>query len=124
MASADQAQIGVAVLGSTGSVGRQTLEVIAEHPERFRVVALAARHDTPLFREQIARHRPELVALQQPPGDGFPEGRAGRLDSYGILGMRERAASIGARRPSSSMPGCTTLRECSPTRARASSTRR
>ncbi|MEZ4564652.1 MAG: 1-deoxy-D-xylulose-5-phosphate reductoisomerase [Thermomicrobiales bacterium] len=73
MASADQAQIGVAVLGSTGSVGRQTLEVIAEHPERFRVVALAARHDTPLFREQIARHRPELVALQQPPGDSFPE---------------------------------------------------
>jgi signal transduction histidine kinase len=29
-------------------------------------------------------------------GDGFPIGRAGRLDSYGIVGMRERAASVGA----------------------------
>ena len=71
-ALADRVQIGVAVLGSTGSVGTQTLEVIAEHPERFRVIALAARHDSPLLREQILRHRPDLVALQQPPGDGFP----------------------------------------------------
>ncbi len=29
-------------------------------------------------------------------GDGFPQGRAGRLDSYGMIGMRERASSIGA----------------------------
>ena len=35
--------IGVAVLGSTGTVGRNTLEVLSLHPERFRVVALAAR---------------------------------------------------------------------------------
>jgi 1-deoxy-D-xylulose-5-phosphate reductoisomerase len=34
--------IGVAVLGSTGSIGRQTLEVVAAHPDRFRVVGLAA----------------------------------------------------------------------------------
>ncbi len=84
---ADRAQIGVAVLGSTGSVGTQTLDVIAEHPESFRVVALAARHDTRLLREQIRRHRPNLVALQQPPGDGFPPvadlvcGEAGLLEA-------------------------------------------
>lgn len=36
--------IGVAVLGSTGSIGRQTLEVLAAHPDRFRLVALAAGH--------------------------------------------------------------------------------
>ena len=36
--------IGVSVLGSTGSIGRQTLEVIAAHPDRFRVVGLAAGH--------------------------------------------------------------------------------
>jgi 1-deoxy-D-xylulose-5-phosphate reductoisomerase len=64
--------IGIAVLGSTGSVGTQTLDVIAEHPEHFRVVALAARHDTPLLREQILQHRPDLVALQQQPADDFP----------------------------------------------------
>lgn len=69
--------VGVAVLGCTGSVGVQTLDVIAEHPEAFRVVALAARHDTPLLREQVLRHRPLLVSLQQPPGEGFP--RVGEL---------------------------------------------
>ncbi len=71
-APADRAPIGVAVLGSTGSVGTQTLDVIAEHPGHFRVVALAARHDTSLLREQIRRHRPDLVALQQRPGGDFP----------------------------------------------------
>jgi len=69
-------QAGVAILGSTGSVGRQTLDVITEHPEHFRVVALAARRDTPLLRDQITRHCPELVALHQPPGADFPQGPA------------------------------------------------
>lgn len=67
-------QIGVAILGSTGSVGRQTLDVIADHPEHFRVVALAARRHTPLLRDQILRHNPDLVALQLPPGADFPQG--------------------------------------------------
>ncbi|MCA9877519.1 MAG: 1-deoxy-D-xylulose-5-phosphate reductoisomerase [Thermomicrobiales bacterium] len=67
----------VAVLGCTGSVGAQTLDVVAAHPEAFRVVALAARHDTPLLREQVLRHRPLLVSLQQPPGADFP--RVGEL---------------------------------------------
>ena len=38
-------------------------------------------------------------------GDGFPIGQAGRLDSYGLLGMRERAASIGATLEVTSEPG-------------------
>lgn len=57
---------GVAVLGSTGSVGRQTLDVIAYHPARFRVVALAAGSNTRLLREQIEQFRPELVACETP----------------------------------------------------------
>ena len=35
--------IGVVVLGSTGSVGESTLDVLARHPQRFRLVAVAAR---------------------------------------------------------------------------------
>ena len=57
--------IGVAVLGSTGSVGRQTLEVIDHHPERFRVVALAAGSNVALLAEQAARYRPDLVAVDE-----------------------------------------------------------
>ncbi len=46
--------IGVAVLGSTGSIGRQTLEVISAHPDRFRVTGLAAGGRQPGLDEQLA----------------------------------------------------------------------
>jgi 1-deoxy-D-xylulose-5-phosphate reductoisomerase len=45
--------IGIAVLGSTGSIGRQTLDVIAMHPDRFQVRALAAGHAGEAFRAQL-----------------------------------------------------------------------
>ncbi len=46
---------GVVVLGSTGSIGRQTLEVIAAHPDRFTLVGMAAGHASPRFAEQLPR---------------------------------------------------------------------
>ena len=54
---------GLVVLGSTGSIGESTLDVAGRHPERFRIVALAARsnHET-LFR-QCLRWGPEYAAL-------------------------------------------------------------
>jgi 1-deoxy-D-xylulose-5-phosphate reductoisomerase len=58
--------IGVAVLGATGSVGSQTLDVIAHHPDRFRVVALAAGHDSTRFQEQVDRFGPDLVVVGDP----------------------------------------------------------
>ena len=57
---------GVAVLGSTGSVGRQALEVIAANPDRFRVVALAARTLSETLRDQVDRFQPEFVAVTDP----------------------------------------------------------
>ncbi|MDI3280695.1 MAG: 1-deoxy-D-xylulose-5-phosphate reductoisomerase [Bacillota bacterium] len=54
----------IAVLGSTGSIGRQTLEVVAAHPERLQVVALAARRNVRLLEEQVRTFRPSRVALQ------------------------------------------------------------
>jgi 1-deoxy-D-xylulose-5-phosphate reductoisomerase len=56
-------RVGVAVLGSTGSIGRQTLSVIDEHLDRFRVVALAARVASERFRGQVARYGPEIAAV-------------------------------------------------------------
>ena len=53
----------VAVLGSTGSIGTQTLDVLAAHPEAFEVVALAAGRNDALLAEQVARHRPAVSAL-------------------------------------------------------------
>jgi 1-deoxy-D-xylulose-5-phosphate reductoisomerase len=53
----------VAVLGSTGSIGRQALDVLAALPERFSVTALAAGRDEKTFNEQVARFSPRLTAL-------------------------------------------------------------
>jgi 1-deoxy-D-xylulose-5-phosphate reductoisomerase len=54
---------GVAVLGSTGSIGRQALDVLGLHPDAFRIVALAAGTNDQLLAEQVARWRPAAVAL-------------------------------------------------------------
>ena len=54
----------LAILGSTGSIGRQTLQVVESLPERFRVVALAAGTNLEELAGQIARHRPELVSVR------------------------------------------------------------
>lgn len=53
----------IAILGSTGSIGVQALEVIAAHSHRFRVVGLAARSSVGLLREQVAAFRPDFVGL-------------------------------------------------------------
>ncbi|MCX5936869.1 MAG: 1-deoxy-D-xylulose-5-phosphate reductoisomerase, partial [Cyanobium sp. LacPavin_0920_WC12_MAG_62_9] len=53
----------LSVLGSTGSIGTQTLEIVDDFPDRFRVVALTAGRNLELLMGQIRRHRPEVVAL-------------------------------------------------------------
>jgi 1-deoxy-D-xylulose-5-phosphate reductoisomerase len=58
--------IGVAILGATGSVGRNTLDVIERHPDAYRVVSLAARSDARRLAELCLRHRPEVAAMEQP----------------------------------------------------------
>ena len=55
------------VLGSTGSVGRQTLEVVARYPERFVVVGLAAGKNVELLAAQIARFHPVAVSVADEP---------------------------------------------------------
>lgn len=56
----------VAVLGSTGSIGRQTLDVCARFPDRLRVTALAARANAALLAEQAAAFRPSVAVLTEP----------------------------------------------------------
>jgi len=55
----------LALLGSTGSIGEQTLEVVAGFPDRFRVVALAAGRRVERLREQVERFRPQLVSVAE-----------------------------------------------------------
>ena len=69
----NQPQKNIAVLGSTGSIGTQTLDVIRRNPDRFRVTGLAAGRNSSAFRAQVAEFLPALSAT----GDSAtPEGLA------------------------------------------------
>ena len=53
----------ITILGSTGSIGTQTLDIVTHHPDKFRVVGLAANSNVTLLAEQIRTFKPEIVAL-------------------------------------------------------------
>jgi len=61
--SSDPGRRRVAVLGSTGSIGRQTVDVLAAHPDAFEVVALATGHDATLLQEQARRLGVSVTAV-------------------------------------------------------------
>jgi 1-deoxy-D-xylulose-5-phosphate reductoisomerase len=53
----------ITLLGSTGSIGTQTLDIVTHHPEQFRLVGLATRRNATLLAEQIRQFRPEIAAI-------------------------------------------------------------
>ncbi len=55
----------IAILGSTGSIGRNVLEVVRQYPGRFRVMGLAAGRNIPLLKEQLEAFRPTLVSVAE-----------------------------------------------------------
>jgi 1-deoxy-D-xylulose-5-phosphate reductoisomerase len=57
-------KIRLAVLGSTGSIGRQTLQVVRNLPDRFKVVGLAAGQNLSLLKKQVEEFHPQLVCYQ------------------------------------------------------------
>lgn len=64
----------IAILGSTGSIGTQALELVRLHPEEFRVVALTARSSREKLFEQVREFRPEVAGLTEPiPMSEIPE---------------------------------------------------
>ena len=56
----------ISIIGSTGSVGVTTLDVVSRFPDRFRVVAMAAGRNLELLADQIRRFRPQLVSVATP----------------------------------------------------------
>ncbi|MBW2649106.1 MAG: 1-deoxy-D-xylulose-5-phosphate reductoisomerase, partial [Deltaproteobacteria bacterium] len=53
----------ISILGSTGSIGVNTLDVIARNPSRFKVVALTAGRNLSLLKKQINKFKPEVVSV-------------------------------------------------------------
>jgi 1-deoxy-D-xylulose-5-phosphate reductoisomerase len=84
----------VALLGSTGSIGRQTIDVLEAHPDAFRVTALATGSNGTLLAEQAARLRPAAVALADEAASAaldLPGGtdRVGGTDALEALATRD-----------------------------------
>lgn len=55
----------ISILGSTGSIGTQTLDIVRSHPDRFRVVGMAAGRNIQLLAAQVAEFQPEIVATSE-----------------------------------------------------------
>ena len=102
---------GVAVLGSTGSVGRNALDVIARFPGRFRVSALCAGKNAEELAAQAKRFRPPIVCLSEE----RHAGRLGRLPAgtrivFGEEGMTEAVRSGGTDIVLAAAAGVTSIR--------------
>ncbi|KAF3782012.1 1-deoxy-D-xylulose 5-phosphate reductoisomerase [Nymphaea thermarum] len=54
----------ISIVGSTGSIGTQTLDIVAENPDKFEVVALAAGSNVTLLADQVKTFKPKLVAIR------------------------------------------------------------
>jgi 1-deoxy-D-xylulose-5-phosphate reductoisomerase len=62
----------IVVLGSTGSIGCQTLDIVRAFPEEFEVIGLAAGNNIELFKKQVKEFNPKHVCCINPPMGAFP----------------------------------------------------
>jgi len=74
----------IAILGSTGSIGRSTLSVVESYPERFQVVALAAGRNGETAFQQALRWKPRLISVA---GEADAEALRTRLKNSGVEGV-------------------------------------
>ena len=95
-------RVRVAVLGSTGSIGTQALDVLLQLGDRFQIVALAGGRNAALLEEQVARHRPARVVLGKD-GPGALEDIAAAPDvdlvlvaTAGVVSLRPVIAALTA----------------------------
>ena len=99
------------ILGSTGSIGTQALQVAALHPDRFTVRALTARRNKELLFEQVRTFRPEMAGLVEPiPAEEIPadcrfcrwvmgpEALQAAAAVVGIAGLQSVMDALGAGR--------------------------
>src|SRR5829696_5596124 len=100
------------ILGSTGSIGRQALDVVRQHPDRFEVAGLSAASDAETLAHQAAEFAPQYVALESTDtgsfeglpcevlsGPGSAESLATAPSDVvlnGIVGFAGLAATVGA----------------------------
>ncbi len=89
----------LAILGSTGSIGTSTLDVVEAQPDHFQVMALAARANLDLLESQVRRHSPRLVTVATEAAARELRRRLGRTATEvgsGAAGLLQAASDAGA----------------------------
>ena len=82
----------IAILGSTGSIGHSTLEVIEKYPEKYQVVGLSAGYNAELLQEQIRKFKPKAVSLSDESGQDILNDCPGTEVFFGVEGACKIAA--------------------------------
>jgi 1-deoxy-D-xylulose-5-phosphate reductoisomerase len=75
----------ITLLGSTGSIGTQTLDIVQQHPDQFRIVGLASGRNGKLLAEQIRQFRPQIAAICDPAQLDYVKAAIADLPSPPIL---------------------------------------
>ena len=88
----------VAILGSTGSIGTQALDIIGRHPGRFRIAAISGGRNEALLVQQVERWKPTIVSVANPDAAARLRARFGdeHIVLSGTAGLRAVAAESGA----------------------------
>jgi 1-deoxy-D-xylulose-5-phosphate reductoisomerase len=104
----------ITILGSTGSIGTQTLDIVAQYPDQFRVVGLAAGRNIEMLIAQIRSFKPEIVAISEE--DKLPQLQAAIADIdpqpillAGVAGIIEVARYGDAESVVTGIVGCAGL---------------
>lgn len=80
----------IALLGSTGSIGRNTLDVISQYPDQFNIIGLAGGENLPLLEKQARRFSPDiLVVKHQKDAETLRRDFPGKTVAFGSEGLKE-----------------------------------
>jgi len=94
----------ISILGSTGSIGRSTFEVVDAFPDDLQVVALAAGANVELLEQQIRKYRPSLVSVQSPENAKLLRQRLGPdFEKLDILNGEEGNIAVAAHSDSNTV---------------------
>ena len=84
----------IAILGSTGSIGRSTLSIVESYPDRFGVVSLAAGENVDTAFEQVKRWKPKIVSMATAEA---ADKLASKLGTAGISPLRDIEVVFGSK---------------------------
>lgn len=83
----------ISILGSTGSIGTQALDVVRQHEKKFQAVALSAKNNSELLEKQVLEFKPKMVCLEEREDSEKLRERIGRTETvFGEKGLEEVAS--------------------------------